>query len=129
MVELGSGIRLDEHFDFDVGSTGDLDALQGVRELEKDLAVRIVGALEYGEDVGVDAPASVGDGIVGQVLSMGVRSDTASTVGRIARSDDRIDRVVKIELTERQQRNTLEIDLLVQLTEEGRRTLSFETRI
>ena len=42
----GSGIALDEHFDFRVDSTGDVLLLHGVDELKKDLALRAVRAVD-----------------------------------------------------------------------------------
>ena len=42
----GSGIALDEHFDFRVDSTGDVRRSHGVDELKKDLALRAISAVD-----------------------------------------------------------------------------------
>lgn len=43
---LGSGIFLDEQLDLSVGTTGDLLTVDGIDELEKDLAVQMIQSMQ-----------------------------------------------------------------------------------
>jgi hypothetical protein len=44
--DFGGGIQLDEDWDFEIDSTGDIKTAKGVAELEKDLAFRSTVAIQ-----------------------------------------------------------------------------------
>lgn len=93
MAEYGSGIYLDENFDWEVDTSGDVRGDTGVSELQKDLAFNVVRALAYGE--GISTPENVADGgIIGEPLTRGILTDIEIAVGNVVSSDSRIDSVI-----------------------------------
>lgn len=77
MVEkqLGSGIALDQNFDFEIDATGDLNSVSGVEELNKDLALRLTIFL---------------DEFRGQILTNEVKSEIKNRVINVLLSDQRV---------------------------------------
>jgi hypothetical protein len=94
MVDYGSGTALDRFLDFQVGPTGDIKSVSGVDEVRKDVAYRLIGALRYGE--GVEEPASVADGVVGEPITDGLSDDIAIVVSRTIEDDPRVGSVPEI---------------------------------
>lgn len=81
MSDLGAGIALNEDWDFEVDSTGDLLATTGIAELEKDVAFNV--AREWEDSIGrrVDASAKKQIQITAQsVLLSDDRIDTVNNV-------------------------------------------------
>lgn len=72
---LGSGIYLDELFDFEVDQTGDVLSTDGIDELEKDLAVQMKFNLRQ---------------FLGEVPSSQLNAEVRRTVAQIAIADNRI---------------------------------------
>lgn len=107
----GSGPLLDYNFDLAVDPSGDVSVVSGISELEKDLAFNLTRVLKYGE--GVESPASLAGGIVGVPLDRGTRSDIQIIVSDVLDSDDRIEDVVDVEISQGDSLDTLVIDAIV----------------
>lgn len=98
MVDYGSGPALDQYLDLVPGSTGDLSASSGVDEIRKDIAYNLIGALRHGE--GVEQPASVADGVVGEPITDGLSDDISIVVSDIIESDPRVESVPEIRVSQ-----------------------------
>ncbi len=72
---LGSGVFLDERFDFSVDPTGDLKSTSGLNELQKDLAFQMVINLEQ---------------FIGQPPTGNLQEKVAGTAKRVAEADSRV---------------------------------------
>lgn len=90
----GSGIKLDENFDFVVDETGDVSGETNLQELFKDLSFNISSALEYGE--GVDRPETISNGVVGKPFTNSILSDVEIVVAKIIKNDVRISDVLSV---------------------------------
>lgn len=68
---LGSGVALDQYWDFSVGPTGDLETEEGRDELEKDLAVVMAINLEefVGEPPDAQTRAAIKQEVKGNALA------------------------------------------------------------
>jgi hypothetical protein len=78
MTELGAGPALDRSLDFTIDSTGDIDAVSGNAELQKDVAFQLQILLqEY----------------LGQPLSTDVQTDIQATTANVLNSDNRVQSV------------------------------------
>lgn len=110
--EFGSGIFLDEQFDFSVGSTGDLENTSGIDELQKDLAFKMVLNLEQ---------------FLGQPPSGNLTAKVADVASRVAIADVRVDSVVEdsIDIQFSETRDELTVKLAVR-TGEGEQNLIFD---
>jgi len=75
MAELGSGIALDQNFDFDVDETGDLRVAEGADELSKDISFALVSALE---------------GLIGAPKTPEIKRKIRDRSRRVALADDRV---------------------------------------
>lgn len=76
--EFGSGIALDEHLDFSIDNTGDLDTVSGAEELEKDLAINMMHNLQQ---------------YIGQPRTNRLDSKVLGTAKNVALADVRVDDV------------------------------------
>lgn len=114
--DYGSGLDLDENFDLEVDSTGDLAYTEGSDELTKDLSVRVAGALMYGD--GVDRPENISDGVMGEVLTPGVKKDAGSVVLDILNDDPRIDEVADIIISDERNPDKLIIEAYAETEDE-----------
>lgn len=109
---FGSGVLLDENFDFEVGNTGDLQHESGVDELEKDLAMQMVISLSQ---------------YLGEPGSGNVVNKIAGTAARVALLDSRVRSVSKEKTDVKFDRVNGEIDVkLLVNTRDGERELVFE---
>lgn len=117
MTELGSGIRLDNDFDFVPDDSGDIDAATGLKELGKDLALVVTEVLTTGsveklpdiyEDVQIpdtispDFDPDTGrkvdaGGVVGSYFTEGLLRDVEVLVANLISIDPRIERVSRVE--------------------------------
>lgn len=101
--DLGSGIALDESFDFEVSPRGDIDSVSGAEELNKDLAFQLNILL---------------DEFRGQPLNNELKSNIKTRTIDGINSDVRVDFVRESEIQIRQtDRNT--ISLLVPYNSEA----------
>jgi hypothetical protein len=98
MVDYGSGPGLDKFLDLVVGPSGDLASSSGVDELRKDLSYQLIGALRYGH--GVDRPASLTDGVVGEPIGDGLSEDISIVVSDIIEDDQRVESVPEIRVNQ-----------------------------
>ena len=80
-----SGLALDEHFDFRIDSSGDIDSMSGVTELQKDLAGAVAGLLKEN---------------MGAVLTPTLRAELESLVQSRVAFDDRITDVQSVTVSE-----------------------------
>lgn len=96
--EYGNGIGLDENFDLQIDTTGDIGSSSDIFELKKDLSVRVAGALMYGD--GIERPASVASGAIGKPTDPGLRNDIGQAVSSILTDDERIDSVSTMSVSE-----------------------------
>jgi len=110
--EFGSGIFLDEQFDFSVGSTGDLKSTNGLNELQKDLAFKMVLNLEQ---------------FLGQPPSGNLEAKVADVASRVAVADVRVNSVVEdsIDVQFNETRDELTVKLAVR-TDDGEQNLIFD---
>jgi len=108
---LGSGLYLDTNFDLDVGQTGDLRSVNGVDELQKDLAFQLTILL---------------DNFIGQPLSPETEAQIKSITIDTLSSDNRVGQVDRSSITVRKpDRNTIAIQAPV-IADNERRELVFE---
>jgi hypothetical protein len=111
MTSLGSGVGLDESFDFEVGSTGDLKSTEGVEELEKDLAFQMVLGL---------------DEFIGRRPTAALPERVARRASDIAEADPRVEFVNRSALEASFSPDARQIDLKMQVkTEDGVQELIF----
>lgn len=96
MPEYGSGPSIDQNFDLEIDTSGDIDATSGPNELRKDLAFSIGAALTDG--TGISRPRSMRNGLVGEVAggNNGVIEDAEQAIERVAEQDPRVDAVLNI---------------------------------
>lgn len=102
---LGSGLRLDQDFDLEVNSSGDLAADFGARNLRKDLALAVAEYLTVGHgerlpDVyedNVTVPSSLDEGAVGQFITDGLLRDIAILTSSVISLDPRVEDVTSID--------------------------------
>jgi len=111
MSDYGNGLFLDTNFDFTVGADGDLAVARNESELRKDIAFRVAGVLETGR--GVEAPSTVANGVVGSILTRGLRRDAENAVASVVDDDPRVDRVDAVRVSDTNERNTIAVDLRV----------------
>lgn len=100
--ELGSGIALDEEWDFSINATGDLEATQGVDELEKDLA--FFTATELQERIG-------------RPISKNALKKVEITVGQIASDDPRVEEVQEVNASKTENEGDYRVELVVRTVE------------
>lgn len=81
-----SGLNLDENFDFVVSSSGDLDSVSRIDELQKDLSGAITAIVE--------------SQFTGSVLTPNVATTLESLLRSRVEFDDRVNRVRRIDITE-----------------------------
>lgn len=112
MVENNAGIYLDGQFDFSIDSTGDIQAVYGSDELQKDLAFQMVlGLSQY----------------LGTAPSGNLNAKVAGTAEAIATGDSRINSVVpnSFDVEFNSKRSSIDIEMRV-ITEIGERRLVFD---
>jgi len=109
---FGSGIHLDEKFDFSVGNTGDLKSEDGLEELQKDLSIQMV--------IGLDQ-------YLGQPPGGNLEAKIINKVITIANADPRITSVVEssIDVQFNSSRDELTIKMTVR-TSDGEQNLIFD---
>jgi hypothetical protein len=79
-MSFGSGPSLDENFDLEVGSTGDVAVSSGIEELHKDLSLQLsVGLQEF----------------VGATPTPTIEAEAVSRAKDIMEADVRVDRVLQ----------------------------------
>lgn len=111
-TDFGSGIHLDELFDFSVDPAGDIQADRGLNELQKDLAFQMVINL---------------DQYRGQPPSGNLGAKVLATARRVAESDARIDSIDEEASTVSfsDDREEITLKMIVQ-TRDGEQELVFE---
>lgn len=109
---FGSGIHLDEQFDFSVDPTGDLQTDNGVDELQKDLAFQMVISLTK---------------YIGQPPSGNLKAKVAGTAKRVAEVDSRVKFVdsAKTKVSFGPKREEITVKMVVQ-SREGQQNLIFD---
>jgi hypothetical protein len=108
---FGSGLYLDNTFDLDVGQTGDLRSVEGVDELQKDLAFQLTILL---------------DDLVGQPLDPETEAQVKSITIDVLTSDNRVEDVDRSGITVRKpRRDTITIQTPV-IADNETRDLVFE---
>lgn len=95
--DLGGGMQLDDDWDFAIDSTGDIKTVQGVPELEKDLAFRSTVALQP---------------YLGQPIDNTLAEKLRNILRQAMLDDERIAEVNSIEF-EQVQRDQLDVDVTV----------------
>lgn len=110
MTEFGAGPYLTQDLDWEVDSTGDVRTIDGVEELEKDMALFSIAALQS---------------ILGRPESAETRGQMQSTVNDILSADPRVDDVISVDVRFIGRRNEAEIITEV-VTDSGEQELVFE---
>lgn len=110
MSEFGSGPSLSRDLDFTVTTTGDIEAVSGVEELEKDLALQSLIELQEFE---------------GATQTPRTKVIIQSRVNQILTNDPRVQSVSDIQVTFTAQDNSAEIVAGVS-TDDGEQELVFE---
>jgi len=110
--ELGSGVFLDEQFDFSVGPTGDLKNTSGLNELQKDLAFQMVINLSR---------------YLGQPPSGNLPEKIAATAERVAEVDSRVKFVISedTQVSFSEDREEITLKMTAQ-TRDGQQNLIFD---
>jgi len=80
MAEFGKGLSLDENFDLQLSSVGDIDSAEGIDELQKDLAVQVAFTLRN---------------IIGQPDSPELASEIRSRSRKVIEADERVNEVIR----------------------------------
>lgn len=94
MTEFGSGPYLTQDFDWEVTNTGDIRATFGTRELEKDIALFSVAALQQ---------------VVGRQQDANTRGRIKSIVIDVLNNDPRVDSVANVNVRFLSRRNEAEV--------------------
>jgi len=106
--EFGSGIFLDDQFDFSVNSTGDLKTRSGLDELQKDLAFNMVINLNQYR---------------GQPPTGNLKEKVAATAKSVAEADSRIDFVLsgqtQVSFSDNREQITLKMTAQVEDTQQS----------
>ena len=110
MSDLGSGPFLTRGFDFEVTTTGDIRVSEGVRELEKDLALQSIIEL---------------DTEVGRRKTPQTRARLRAQVTEVLLQDPRIESIVSIDVTFIDGEETAEIVVSV-IADDSEQELVFE---
>lgn len=110
MTELGAGPRLTQNLDWQVDETGDITSSFDSKELEKDLALFSIAAL---------------DQQVGRRESPETRGLITSIVRDVHNADPRVDTVINIDVRFISRNNEAEVISTV-ITDEGEQELVFE---
>lgn len=110
--DLGTGIHLDDQFDFAVDPTGDLKNEGGVDELQKDLAFQMVISLSR---------------YIGEPPTGNLTEQVAGTARRVAEVDSRVSSVEesKTEVSFSSDRQEITLKMTVH-TADGQRDLIFD---
>lgn len=95
--DLGGGVQLDDDWDFIIDSTGDITTVEGVPELEKDLAFRSTVALQP---------------YLGQPIDNTLAEKIRNILRNAMLDDERIAEVNSISF-EQTQRDQLDVDVTV----------------
>lgn len=101
--ELGSGQYLDQNLDFEVDTTGDIRASDGIDEVEKDLAVQMIFSLSD---------------FLGQQPTAETEADIKRVAYRVAIADIRVSSVDRENITVEWMREGREFDVTVPLAVE-----------
>lgn len=98
---LGSGQYLDETLDFEVDTTGDIRASDGLEELEKDLAFQMIISLSQ---------------FLGEPPTPETEADIRRMAYRVAAADIRISFVARDNITVEWNHNSREMEVSVPVT-------------
>lgn len=109
--QFGSGVFLDEQFDFSIDPTGDLQMSEGVNELQKDIAFQMVISMQQ---------------FLGSSPSGNLEAKISNTATNVVLGDPRINSVVQnsfdIQFSDNRESISIKFDVR---TEDGQQTLIF----
>lgn len=102
--ELGSGISLEENFDLNLDTTGDIDSESGIDELQKDLAVATTLVLKQ---------------YLGEPPEKGVENRVSDVAKKMVENDVRVNRVVQgsveVEYSDNRQELSVEMSIVTEI--------------
>jgi hypothetical protein len=110
MTDFGAGPYLTQDLDWEVTNTGDIRTTQGTQELQKDIALFAIAALQP---------------ILGQPESTETRGRMTAIVNDILNADPRVDKVVNVNVRFIGSRNEAEVVADV-ITDNSEQQLVFE---